>query len=211
MSLRYRKSIKVAPGVKVNVGKKSVGISAGNKYGGVSVNSKTGTRARVSAPGTGISYSGKIDKNTNIETINPNKKEQNQKLNKVLNKILIILFSLLVVALIVLFGINSYIKHYKDIAFKEYSTELSSVLTELEGVPDFKIKDSYVQILVPSVWYNDSTASQIYYCETIQDVVTSTRNQWENLCDGYYVPIYFCDSHGNQVATASSTGKIEIK
>lgn len=68
MGLRFRKSIKIAPGVKLNLGKKSAGISIGNKYGGVSINSQTGTRARISAPGTGISYSTKIDNNpsTNI-------------------------------------------------------------------------------------------------------------------------------------------------
>ena len=42
MGLRVRKSIKVAPGVKLNVGKKSVGVSVGGKHGGVSVNSKSG-------------------------------------------------------------------------------------------------------------------------------------------------------------------------
>lgn len=56
MGLKYRKSIKIAPGVKLNVGKKSAGISVGGKYGGVSVNSKTGVRTRTSLPGTGISY-----------------------------------------------------------------------------------------------------------------------------------------------------------
>ena len=57
MSLRFRKSIKLAPGVKLNLGKKSVGVSVGGKYGGVSYNSRNGARARVSAPGTGLSYS----------------------------------------------------------------------------------------------------------------------------------------------------------
>jgi hypothetical protein len=61
MGLRFRKSIKLAPGVKLNFGKKSAGISIGGKYGGVSYNNKTGTRARVSAPGTGLSYTTKID------------------------------------------------------------------------------------------------------------------------------------------------------
>lgn len=60
MGFRFRKSIKVAPGVKLNVGKKSIGVSVGGKYGGVSINSKTGARARVSAPGTGLSYTSKI-------------------------------------------------------------------------------------------------------------------------------------------------------
>lgn len=60
MATKFRKSIKIAPGVKLNLGKKSAGISIGGKYGGVSFNSKTGARARVSAPGTGLSYSTKI-------------------------------------------------------------------------------------------------------------------------------------------------------
>ena len=55
MGFRFRKSVKIAPGVKVNFGKKSVGMSIGNRYAGVSVNSRTGARARVSAPGTGLS------------------------------------------------------------------------------------------------------------------------------------------------------------
>lgn len=64
MGLRFRKSIKIAPGVKLNLGSKSAGVSVGGKYGGVSVNSKTGARARVSAPGTGLSYSEKIGEKT---------------------------------------------------------------------------------------------------------------------------------------------------
>lgn len=64
MGLRFRKSVKIAPGVKLNVGKKSAGISVGGKYGGVSYNTKTGTKARVSAPGTGLSYTTKVGGST---------------------------------------------------------------------------------------------------------------------------------------------------
>lgn len=60
MGFRSRKSFKIAPGVKLNVGKKSVGVSVGGKHGGISVNSKTEARARISAPGTGLSYTTKI-------------------------------------------------------------------------------------------------------------------------------------------------------
>lgn len=60
MGFKFRKSIKLAPGVKLNLGKKSVGVSVGGKQGGISYNSRTGARARVSAPGTGLSYSAKI-------------------------------------------------------------------------------------------------------------------------------------------------------
>lgn len=65
MGIRFRKSIKIAPGVRLNIGKKSTGISIGGKYGGISMNSKTGMRARVSAPGTGLSYSTKIEEREN--------------------------------------------------------------------------------------------------------------------------------------------------
>ena len=63
MGVRFRKSVNIAPGVKVNVGKKSVGVSVGGKYGGVSVNSKSGVHTRTSIPGTGISYTKKIGSN----------------------------------------------------------------------------------------------------------------------------------------------------
>ena len=60
MGLRFRKSIKITPGVKLNLNKKSTSISFGGKHGGVTVNSKRGASYRVSAPGTGLSYTGKI-------------------------------------------------------------------------------------------------------------------------------------------------------
>lgn len=60
MGFRFRKSVKVAPGVRLNIGKKSAGVSIGGKGGGVSINSKTGATARVSAPGTGVSYTSKV-------------------------------------------------------------------------------------------------------------------------------------------------------
>lgn len=56
MGFRFRKSFKIAPGVRVNLGKKSVGISAGVKGARVSVNSSGRVTKSVGIPGTGISY-----------------------------------------------------------------------------------------------------------------------------------------------------------
>ena len=56
MGFRFRKSFKIAPGVRVNVGKKSVGISAGVKGAHVSVNSSGRKTTTVGIPGTGLSY-----------------------------------------------------------------------------------------------------------------------------------------------------------
>lgn len=56
MGLRFRKSIKIAPGVKINLNKKSTSVTFGGK--GVHYTaSSTGTKtASVGIPGTGISY-----------------------------------------------------------------------------------------------------------------------------------------------------------
>lgn len=56
MEFRFRKSFKIAPGVRVNVGKKSIGISAGVKGARVSVNSSGRKTTTVGIPGTGLSY-----------------------------------------------------------------------------------------------------------------------------------------------------------
>ena len=56
MGLRFRKSVKIAPGVKVNFNKKSVGITAGVKGAHVTVNSKGRKTTSVGIPGTGLSY-----------------------------------------------------------------------------------------------------------------------------------------------------------
>ncbi len=56
MGLNFRKSIKIADGVKLNIGKKSAGVSVGGKYAGASFNTKSGARVRASLPGTGLSY-----------------------------------------------------------------------------------------------------------------------------------------------------------
>ncbi len=56
MGFRMRKSIRIMPGVRLNVSAKSVGISAGVRGAHVSVNSRSGVRTTVGVPGTGMSY-----------------------------------------------------------------------------------------------------------------------------------------------------------
>ena len=59
MGFRFRKSIKLMPGVRINVSASGVSTTVGER--GASVNiSKRGTRGTVGLPGTGISYSEKI-------------------------------------------------------------------------------------------------------------------------------------------------------
>lgn len=56
MGWRFRKSFKIAPGVRWNIGKRGSSFSFGGK--GLTVNvGKKGTRTTVGIPGTGLSYS----------------------------------------------------------------------------------------------------------------------------------------------------------
>lgn len=56
MGLRFRKSVKIAPGVRLNISKKSVGISAGVKGYCKSINSSGRVTTSIGVPGTGVSY-----------------------------------------------------------------------------------------------------------------------------------------------------------
>lgn len=57
MGLRFRKSIKIAPDVKLNLNKKSASVTLGGKGVHYTVNSKGKRTASVGIPGTGLSYS----------------------------------------------------------------------------------------------------------------------------------------------------------
>lgn len=57
MAVRFRKSIKIAPGVRFNINKKSVGLTIGGKGAKYTVNSRGRRTATVGLPGTGLSYS----------------------------------------------------------------------------------------------------------------------------------------------------------
>ena len=59
MGFRFRKRIKIAPGVYINLSKSGVSTTLGKS--GASVNiSKKGTRGTVGLPGTGMSYSSQL-------------------------------------------------------------------------------------------------------------------------------------------------------
>lgn len=61
MGLRYRKQVKVAPGVKLNLSKSGVSTSVGKR--GATMNfSGRGTKATVGIPGSGLSYSKQLTK-----------------------------------------------------------------------------------------------------------------------------------------------------
>ena len=56
MGVRYRKSIKIAPGVRVNLGKKSASVSVGGKGYRKTFSTTGRTTTSVGIPGSGLSY-----------------------------------------------------------------------------------------------------------------------------------------------------------
>lgn len=59
MGFRFRKSIKIAPGVKLNLGLGGASVSLGGRGASVTIG-KRGTYANVGLPGTGLSYRTRI-------------------------------------------------------------------------------------------------------------------------------------------------------
>ena len=59
MGFRFRRSIRIAPGLRVNVGRRGVSLSAGVRGASLTFGSR-GTYANVGIPGTGLSYRQKL-------------------------------------------------------------------------------------------------------------------------------------------------------
>lgn len=77
MGFNFRKSFKIAPGVRLNVSKKGVtGVSVVGKGARITVGKKA-IRSSVSAPGTGLSYS----KVSSFNNAKPSLQGQKQKWN----------------------------------------------------------------------------------------------------------------------------------
>jgi predicted negative regulator of RcsB-dependent stress response len=71
MGFKARRSIKIAPGVRLNVSNKSIGLSAGVRGARVSVNSRGRTTTTVGIPGTGISHTKSYSSGTGQRATRP--------------------------------------------------------------------------------------------------------------------------------------------
>lgn len=63
MGLRFHKSMKIAPGVKLNLNKKSTSITFGKKGLHHTISSTGKKTSTIGVPGTGLSYSTSNSKN----------------------------------------------------------------------------------------------------------------------------------------------------
>lgn len=77
VSVRFRKTIKIAPGIKLNVSKSGVSTTIGPKGSTVNVG-KRGVYQNIGIPGTGISMRQRIDMPEKIEKDNVKEKTINK-------------------------------------------------------------------------------------------------------------------------------------
>jgi hypothetical protein len=73
MGFRFRKTIKLFPGVKLNLSKSGISTSIGGRGATINVG-KHGTKATIGIPGTGISYTENLSKHAN--TVAPSEQQQ---------------------------------------------------------------------------------------------------------------------------------------
>lgn len=74
MGLRFRKSVKILPGVKLNFSKSGTSVTVGKR--GMSTNfSSRGTRTTIGIPGTGVSYTTYSRKSKQTKTLENNKSQ----------------------------------------------------------------------------------------------------------------------------------------
>ena len=77
MGLRFKKSFKIAPGVKLNLNKNSTSVTFGKRGAHYTINSKGKKTASVGIPGTGISYTKTMGDTPSRSSSNSNSKDQN--------------------------------------------------------------------------------------------------------------------------------------
>lgn len=105
MGLNFRKSINLGKGFKLNIGKKSVGISGGVKGARVSINSSGRKTATFSIPGTGLSYTMNLGKKKSSKKKGSNAAaEDDTPTNININGFTAILLLVIVILLLIIIG-----------------------------------------------------------------------------------------------------------
>jgi len=66
----YRKSFRIAPGIRINISKKGLSsVSLGGRGATLNVGSDSGSRVSVGIPGTGLSYSERLDSPESLQDV----------------------------------------------------------------------------------------------------------------------------------------------
>lgn len=181
MGLNFRKSVKVADGVKLNVGKKSAGVSVGGKYAGASFNTKSGARVRASLPGTGISYTKSLNSIGKQSTTKKKKKSSTK--NSTLSTVLTIVIA--VIAVIFIIGKN-WSKISDTLGFNKPAVETSTSTTGTEVTTGTVAgNDSSVSYMINTSTKKVHVATCRYADASSKNVESTSKSLDELLSGGY--------------------------
>lgn len=103
MGLRFHKSFKIAPGLKLNLNKKSISLTGGVRGAHYTVSSSGKRTASVGIPGTGLSYVKNFGTKKSRKK-SGEKKESSGKNSRILPGILITVVIIMLFIIILLLG-----------------------------------------------------------------------------------------------------------
>lgn len=81
MALRFRKSVKLFPGVRVNFGMRGASLNVGPRGASVSISNR-GTYGNVSIPGTGLSFRSRLDNSVTKSSLTAHQQRYQKMLEK---------------------------------------------------------------------------------------------------------------------------------
>lgn len=182
MGLRFRKSIKIGNGAKLNIGKKSIGMSVGGKGARYTVNSSGRRTKSVGIPGTGLSYvSTSGGRKSSSHSSRGRKTSGTSKGGCLLIIIIFCAISVIVYGIAHLFGYRrptkvEWTNDNYSIALNDYNRDYSHIIylriTGETDAEDVDPKDIKIEISDPDVCqleYDDSGAYVTYDVKPLKD------------------------------------------
>lgn len=199
MGLRFRKSISVAKGVKVNINKKSAGVTVGKRGAHYTINTTGKQTASVGLPGTGLSYSKSFGGRKKSSKASSSKKSSSSSSTKsagddLLNEakaagsnsgcIILAIAAVAILALIVL-GIWGLVKLVSNHSKKSDASGSNTAITETVNANDSQ---------------NSDTASSTDKSEKVWVTASGTKYHSKSDCSGmsgaYQITLEEAESRG---------------
>ena len=215
MGLRFRKSIKLGGGAKLNINKKSVGMSVGGKGARYTVNSSGRRTKSVGIPGTGLSYvSTSGGRKPSSRSSHGRKASSTSKGGCLLVIIIFCAISVIVYGIAHLFGYRrptkvEWTNDNYSIALNDYNRDYSHIIylriTGETDAEDVDSKDIKIEISNPDVCqleYDDSGAYVTYDVKPLKDGFADVTATYDGVTSD---PITITVDMGEKVTTTTTT------
>lgn len=215
MGLRFKKSIKLGSGARLNIGKKSVGMSVGGKGARYSVSSSGRRTKSVGIPGTGLSYvSTSGGRKSSSRRSHGRKASSTSKGGCLLVIIIFCAISVIVYGIAHLFGYRrptkvEWTNDNYSITLNDYNRDYSHIIylriTGETDAEDVDPKDIKIEISNPDVCqleYDDSGAYVTYDVKPLKDGFADVTATYDGVTSE---PITITVDMGEKATTTTTT------